>query len=716
MKINPGLLLVIVILAILSMTCIAAENVTDSEIAKDINVTFSQQMWQEDLEDINVELPQNASGDFSVKINDEVIYNQTITEKSFKVPVKLPNRSPEFVITIWPPLDCRYYKVSAFYNSIDLNITTPLKIMKSSPDYNMLFFPEEILKNDKYAPLIAFPRSANGTVELYIDDELLKRAAASPVLHFEDNPFSKLPLGKHTFKIIYYGDSYYHPFNKTFNFTVVNVKITVPETINIGHDDCISVEASKNTEGNVRVYLDDELIANSKTEDGQYVLSLENYISYRNNEIKVVYTSKEFSRTKTQPIKMTYDFDVWQSYFNYGEKNIIEVTLPDTLNNKLLKMQINGKEYKFIRSAGVVNNIVEIDISRLGAGNYSLFISYAGDSKYYPLNKTFNFTVDYAIKVPYDVEYKDSSKAYLRLPEDARGDLIININGKLFGQAKLNRGYAQITMGALAPGTYNITARYCGNDYNVSDYAGKVYVSPKIDLTYRFSEGEDKYIILEVPKTCRGYVIFDIDGKDHKVAIKNGIAKYSLKNLKAGEHDISVDYYGEDGHWDLSNWRVVTVSKAKLKVSAEATFKGITVKIKLLNKNGKAMANKKVTIKFNGKTYKVKTNAKGIATFKKSLKLKNKKYNLKVSYMSSKLVKKLKVKPITLKVSKTGKKLIVKATINKKAKNKVVRVKINSKTYSLKTNSKGIVKVIVKKPKTITAIKATYLKQSVKII
>lgn len=713
MKINLGLLLIIVVLAILSMTCIAAENVTDSEIAENINVTFNEQMWQEDLEDINVELPQNASGDFSVKIDDEVIYNQTITEKSFKVPVKLPKKDYELVIAIWPPVDCRQYKVSAFYNGIDLNITTPLKIMKSSPDYNMMFFPEEILKNDRYAPLIAFPRSANGTVELYIDDELLNRTTARPVFHFEDNPFSKLPLGKHTFKAIYYGDNYYHPFNKTFNFTVVNVKISIPQTLNIGHDDCISVEASKNTEGNVKVYIDGKLIDNSKTENGEYILSLENYISYHNNEVKVIYTSKEFSRTKTQPVKMTYDFDVWASNFRYGENNIIDIILPDTLNNKLLKITINGRQYTFTHPENVMNNNLELDISSFPAGNYSLFISYAGDNKFYPLNKTVNFTIDYIINLPFIFKYKSEAKVSLKLPSDAKGELVVYSDGALFGSAKFNKGYAEVKLGLLAIGPHKIEAEYNGTDYTVASQSGRVSVSPKIDFNYPVTVGEDEYITVEAPKTSTGYIIFTINGKECKVQIRDGIAKYSIKKLKVGEYDVDVYYYGDDGV-KVTSWVMIEVVKPKIKtISSESNFKGVNVKMKLSTHNGKVLASKWVSIKFNGKTYKVKTSKKGVLTFKKSLKLKIKKYTMKITYNGASLTKKIKVRPLILKASAKKKRLTVKVTINKKLKNKKVIVKINSKKYKIKTNRKGVAKITVKKTGKVTC-SATYLKNTVK--
>lgn len=715
-------LLLAVFAIILINTVSAADNATFENLTdtspNDINVTYDEYMWDENLTDISVGLPENAAGDFMVRINDEVIYNQTITEKSFKIPVKLP-KTPDLYITIYPPIDCRQYKVSAFYNNIDLNLTVPLNIMRNPPDYNLLHFPEEILKNDEYYGLLVFPRSANGMVEFYIDDKLFNKTTARPTFHWQDNPFSKLPLGNHTFKVIYHGDRYYRPYEKTFNFTVQDVVITIPELINIGHDDCISVQVPKNVKGNVKVYLDDRLVSNSNADDEYYVMSLEKYIRYTDREVKVVYTSKNFSRTKTKPVNMTYDFDVWTHGFTYGADNVIDIMLPDTLNNKLLKITINGKEYKFTRPENIMNNELELDISHFPAGNYSIFISYRGDDKFYPLNKTVNFTIDYYINIPYAFHYKSDAKITLELPKDAKGELMVYVDGALFESAKFSKGYAEVKLGLLGIGSHNIVAEYNGSDYNVSSQSRRISVSPKVDFNYQITVGEDEYITVEVPKSSTGHVIFTINDKEYNVQIKNGIAKYSLKSLKTGEYDVFIDYYGDDGVQDFSNWVMLDVKKPKVKImSDESSFRGVNVKVKLSAQNGKAIAYKSAKIKFNGKTYKVKTNRNGIITFKKSMKLKNKKYTMKIIYKGAAVTKKLKIRPLILKASLAKKKLTVKVTINKKLKGKKVIVKVNSKKYALKTNKKGVAKITLKKSTFKKAKKLTcsavYLKNTVK--
>ena len=711
----------------LCVACVsAADNLTDGnatemeplgeseDISSDINVTFDEQVWQEDLGNITVELPESASGDFCIKINDEAIYNETITDHSFEVPIKLPK--PKFIViaNVYPPIDMKTYKVSAFYNGINLNITKTLKVMSYPPDYDILRFPEEILRYKEHQVALVFPRSANGTVELYIDGRLVERTSAAPILSWQTDPFANLDLGCHNVTISYLGDSYYRPFSRTFNFTVVDVLISIPKVINIGHDDCISVEASSKASGSVKVFIDGRLVASSKTSDGEYILSLENYIRYTDREVTVSFEGRDFSRTKSQSVNMTYDFDVWTVPFTYGDENIIEVMLPDTLNNNLLTIEINGTRYPFKRSENIANNMVEVDVSSLGSGNYTMTVSFAGDDKFYALKRTYDFTVRYSFHVPDEVVYMDSSKVFLELPGDAEGNLVVYVDGNLYTTVKLTNGYGEVKIDSFAPGNHDLLLSYTGDDYDIGDVETSFTLVPKISVTYRFTAGEDGYVMVEVPKDCKGHVIFTVDDKPHKVIITGGTARYSLKNLAVGEHDIYIDYYGADGFEDLDQWRVVTVYKAKIKsLSSEVTFKGVNVKMKLLTKQGKPLASKVVTVKFNGKTYKVKTDKNGVLKFKKSMNLKKKRYTLTVTYKGSKFTKKLKVKPISIKASRTKNRLIVKAAISKKVKGETVKFKVNSKVYKVKTNKKGIARLSVKKPKKIRVIKATYNKSTV---
>ena len=70
-------ILLAVFALILINTVSAADNATYENLTDinpgEINVTYEEQLWEENLSDIEVSLPENATGEFMVKRDDEVI-------------------------------------------------------------------------------------------------------------------------------------------------------------------------------------------------------------------------------------------------------------------------------------------------------------------------------------------------------------------------------------------------------------------------------------------------------------------------------------------------------------------------------------------------------------------------------------------------------------------------------------------------------------------
>ena len=124
-----------------------------------------------------------------------------------------------------------------------------------------------------------------------------------------------------------------------------------------------------------------------------------------------------------------------------------------------------------------------------------------------------------------------------------------------------------------------------------------------------------------------------------------------------------------------------------------------------LKSNGKALANKKVKFKINGKKYTVKTNSKGKASLSLTS-LKKGTYKI-TSYNTDGLTKDNTVKVVkSTKTSltasdytflKSDSKTIKVKLLNKfgyaPPKGKVVKFKVNGKTYKATTNAKGIAKL-----------------------
>ena len=210
----------------------------------------------------------------------------------------------------------------------------------------------------------------------------------------------------------------------------------------------------------------------------------------------------------------------------------------------------------------------------------------------------------------------------------------------------------------------------------------------------------------------------------------NSKGQASVKvNEKAGTYNVKATYDGDGIDYSQSSAQAkITVSKVSTKISASnyAMFikKADKYQFTLKDSSGKAIANQKITVKVNKKTYTVKTNSKGVAKVK--LKLKKGKYKITMTYKgngqynAAKATKKITVKKVlkskltapkaTVAAKKSAKYSVTLKDENGKAlKKQKVIIKLNGKKYTKKTNSKGQATVSVKFSKLKTyKVKATY--------
>ncbi|WP_296882953.1 C1 family peptidase [uncultured Methanobrevibacter sp.] len=171
------------------------------------------------------------------------------------------------------------------------------------------------------------------------------------------------------------------------------------------------------------------------------------------------------------------------------------------------------------------------------------------------------------------------------------------------------------------------------NNKNISvDYDGGKYFSVKV-------------VTADGHTTVAGAkVTFTINKNTKTVPTdKNGIAKIKITDIPK-KYTITTKYAGETYKNTVTVKQVLKASKVTVKKTAKKFTLKATLKI-----NGKLQKGKLITFKFNGKTYKVKTNAKGIAqkTLNKKVinKLKKgKTYTVKVTYKKDTIKTTVKVK------------------------------------------------------------------------
>lgn len=709
--------LILIFIILMSFCLISSVHAADSSAADDINVSFEGKVYEKDLGEIDVEIPQNTSGNLKAEIDGVEIYNENVTS-SVKIPISIPESKYPILL---PNREMDYYphSIYLFFNDVELKMNHSLKVMKLPKDWQVQHFQTEILQyDDSHFCNLYFPPSADGEIQLFVDDVLADKFISHHYNFLNITKFNRLALSNHTLRVVYAGDDYYRPFNRTFSFDVVDMIINIPKNMIFDHDDCISARIINNRDGVFSIFVDSKLVFAGKFESyDEFIHSMFYNITCGEHLIEVQYNASKFSKSKRQMVNVSWYVDIFPiGSRTYGDTDKVSVLVPLDLKRNLIDITVDGIRCDFEMDD---QGCIDVDVSRIGVGNHTFTFSYPGDLKYYSIAASENFTVDYRITVPDFIYFTQDCIISLRLPTSANGTLDVYVNGSLFESRRLTKGYASVNVNGLIPDNYNLTARYCGSDFDVCESSDMITVYPDYRTPGEMRYGEDRYLTVFTAKNAKGHVVFSGLDKNYTVTIKDGKASLSLKNIPVGEYDdVEMVYFGENG-FNATLYGYVDIIKPKIRISDVRTDYKTNAKVKVYI-NDKLAKNTYVTFKAGKKTFKVKTDKNGVATLKVG-DFKPGSYSLTASYMGVKSSKKLTVRHIvslnSVKIKKSAKKVTVKVTV-KNAKYKKVTVKFNGKTVKVKTDKKGIAKAVfnVKNLKVGKKIvySATYLSDCIK--
>ena len=304
-----------------------------------------------------------------------------------------------------------------------------------------------------------------------------------------------------------------------------------------------------------------------------------------------------------------------------------------------------------------------IDVGELSQGTHNIIITYSGDSKYNQITRTTTLIVNNTQTViidddayngstiladnltraagsPYDFRATFYDKNGNPL-SNAEVNFIINGNDNFiktdeYGVAKLvnklNAGTYTILIENMATGetatkTVIIVPRIIGNKDITMDYTAKSNYKVRVYADNGQLAGAGEKVIIKVGSTTY-----------NAVTDKNGYASVVISGLVPKTYTVTAEYKGVK----VSNKVVVKqVLKAKNMKYKRYKLKKFSATLKV---NGKAVKGKKITFKFNGKTYKAKTDSKGVAkiTIKKFWKVG--KFKITISYLKTSIKKTITVK------------------------------------------------------------------------
>lgn len=246
--------------------------------------------------------------------------------------------------------------------------------------------------------------------------------------------------------------------------------------------------------------------------------------------------------------------------------------------------------------------------------------------------KTFTFapakTIE--IKIPAKVSYNKDMQVSFFVDVLKEGKAVYSL------LKDSENGYLKFSLKDLAAGTYEI--KITSQNWDVEKTSTLIIGEAKVTASNaKVTYSAGSYYTINVKgadgKPADGAkVVIKINGKTFKTLYTSkGVAKFKVDNAP-GTYKMTITSLGKSVTKTLTVNHVVSLQSVTVKRSA----KKLVLSANLGKVNNKYLKNKWVTFKFNGKTYKAKTNSKGVAKVTvKSNVLKKLKVGKKVTYQAT---------------------------------------------------------------------------------
>ena len=441
---------------------------------------------------------------------------------------------------------------------------------------------------------------------------------------------SNLAAGYYTVVAKFAENDMYLASMDTVRFTVSKLASTITVNvgnINVGEDAVIGIAVPEVTSGVASVTVNGKSY-NVAIVDGKGTLVVSNLAAgyytvvakFAENDMYLA--SMDTVRFTVSKLASTITVNVGN--INVGEDAVIGIAVPEVTSG-VASVTVNGKSY----NVAIVDGKGSLIVSGLAAGSYDVVAKFAETDMYLASENSAKFTVSKLVISSMDVDVKDikvgdDAVISVALPEDATGNVIVNVNGKNY-TAVVKYGVASVTVSNLANGTYSVSVFYNGDDtYMPMENSTKFTVSKVSDYNMTVDiadiiKGENATITVTVPKDGTGSVVVTINGTDYKGTVTNGTAKVIIPGLDEGTYKV-VTFYTGDAKYDsmIVNGTITVNKNTKTTLTMNDVvkyFKGAqNLTAKLVDAFGNPIANATVYFTVNGKVYAKTTDKNGTAS------------------------------------------------------------------------------------------------------
>ena len=329
----------------------------------------------------------------------------------------------------------------------------------------------------------------------------------------------------------------------------------------------IDVTIDKKATGNIAVVVDgdkyDVAIVN-----GSAKLTLSDlpagvyYIEAKYNGNSIV--TESYNSTKFTIDLIDSSIAVEAKDIKCGEEAVITATVTNGATGTVTFF-VNGKTYV----VDITDSVATLKIADLTTGDCPVFAYYNGD-KYY--KTSYNSTTFNVAKLAStttvnvsDIKVGEDAVISIAVPEITSGVVSVAVGDAIYNVAVVD-GKGTLTLSGLASGSYDVVAKFNGDDkYLASEDSAKFNVTKlasTIDIAVdNIKVGENAVISVALPEDATGEVIISVNGKNYTVMTKYGMANVTISDLANGTYSVDVFYNGDDIYAPIKNSTAFTVSK-----------------------------------------------------------------------------------------------------------------------------------------------------------
>ncbi|WP_458456143.1 Ig-like domain repeat protein [Methanobrevibacter sp.] len=378
-----------------------------------------------------------------------------------------------------------------------------------------------------------------------------------------------LPIGVHTFDVIYSGDENYEnntaPITVNINKYYPTMKATA-RSVKVDQNASVNVVLPFDATGTVTITID-ETEYTADVINGTATITLPVISKDGSYKFDVIYSGNDEYRAQTtyvtfNVIKYKVTMKATARTVKVGDNVTVNVALPEDATGEA-SIAIDDKTYTGI----VENGAATIVIPDLPIDQYELDVDYSGDDYYKPGTAVVTFNVNKQSTTmkatARTVKVGDNVTVNVVLKDDTTGDVVITVNDVDY-TATVEEGIATIVLPDLPAGQYALTVKYSGDDkyknqsttvtFNVNKY------NVRMKATTKYENGIAQ-ITVTLSDDATGSIYVDISETNYTANVENAKALIEIPDLDAGQYTFDVNYSGDSKYKNYT-------STAKLVVPA----------------------------------------------------------------------------------------------------------------------------------------------------